>query len=258
MLHGFRIYAVVGIKGGVGKSLVAIALAKMYAKFGRVGLVDCDIDSSNIPGMLNIQQRMRPSKDKIHFVPIWVNENLKVVSLECMGLGRKRAAVTKEGKQHQQIIRDIIEMTVWGQTRTLIADMPAGSSDEFLGILDVFDHLDGIIAVAQPSTSEDFARVVDLCKYHGITLLGVVENMNGCLTECGVAPICPACMKEFAPLGKDVIKNICIEKQLDYFGGIPLTSEKIDFDHLPQSISESVNNMLKKIIVGEEVCLIPH
>ena len=257
MIPIVRVYAVIGIKGGVGKSLVSIALAKTLSKYGKIGLVDCDIDSSNIPGMLKIEERMRPAPDRIHFLPINVTDSLKVVSLECMGLGRKCAAVTKEGKQHQQIIKDIINMTFWGQTEILIADMPAGSSDEFLGIMSIFDHLDGVIAVAQPSTSEDFNRVVDLCKYHGLTMLGVVENMNGTLTECGVPAECPKCHKEFAPLGKDVILNICKEKQIDYFGGIPLTSEKIDFEQLPQSISKSIDNMLKKIIVGEEVWLKP-
>ena len=114
MIPTVRVYAVIGIKGGVGKSLVSIALAKELSKFAKVGLVDCDIDSSNIPGMLKIEQRMTPAPDRIHFLPINVTDSLKVVSLECMGLGRKCAAVTKEGKQHQQIIRDIIDMTCWG------------------------------------------------------------------------------------------------------------------------------------------------
>jgi len=254
MIPTVRVYAVLGIKGGVGKSLIAIALAKALSRYYNVGLVDCDIDSSNVPGMLDAKEGMKLSKDGVRFIPVWVTPKLKMVSLESIGFGRKRAAITKEGKQHQQIIRDLIEQTVWGRTQVLIADMPAGSSDEFLGVMSIFDHLDGCIAVAQPSTAEDFHRVIDLCKYYGINLMGVIENMNGTLTECGVPAACPVCHKEFSPLGKDVIRDICMQKGVTYLGGIPLTSGKLDLENYLEQIGYPIRNIMSKIIIGDEVC----
>jgi len=249
-----RVYTVIGIKGGVGKSLISIALARELSKFYKVGLVDCDIDSSNIPGMVEATEGMKLSRDGVRFIPVWLSENLKMVSLESMGFGRKKAAVTKEGKQHQQIIRDMIQETVWGRTEVLVADMPAGSSDEFLGIMSIFDHIDGCIAVAQPSTSEDFYRVVDLCKYHGIRLIGAVENMNGTMTECGIPAVCPKCQKEFNPLGRDIIKAICGAKGVPYLGSIPLTSQKIAYSNMPDCITVPVTHIVQKIRGEAQSC----
>lgn len=247
MIPIVRVYAVIGIKGGVGKSLISIALAREMSKYYNVGLVDCDIDSSNIPGMMKLDKGMKLSKDGVRFIPVWISDTLKMVSLESLGMGRKKAAVTKEGKQHQQIIRDMIQNTVWGKTEVLIADMPAGSSDEFLGVMSIFDHIDGCIAVAQPSTAEDFYRVIDLCKYHGIRLLGAVENMNGTMTECCVSAVCPVCQKEFNPLGKDVIRGICNKEGIPYWGSIPLLSDKIDFNELHPAIQMPIARIVYNI-----------
>lgn len=241
------IYAIIGIKGGVGKSLISINVATILSKFMKVGLVDCDIDSSNIPGMMNVTQPMTLAKDGVRFRPIWITPTLKMVSLESIGMGRKKAAITKEGKQHQQIIRDLVESTVWGRTEVIIADMPAGSSDEFLGLISIFPELSGAIAVAQPTTGEDLYRVIDMCKYHGIRLMGVVENMKGTVACCGEAAVCPKCGSIYNPLPGNAIGQICDLTKVRYYGSIPL-SDKIAVEKvIPKRFDMPIHRIVNDI-----------
>ena len=216
---------VMGVKGGTGKSMVAVNLALELARRGhKVGLVDIDIDSSNEGEILRVMDRTMTLDDDRNFVPVEV----KGIKLFSMGLFHREAdkAFTKTGEQNRQIVRDAIKHTAWGKLDYLILDAPAGSSDEIRAVIEAIETLDGAIITTQPTTVVDCQRALQVCSRFFIPVYGIIENMAYGMTECGERPICPKCRKEFDPFGKgDVVKRLAKRYGVLYLGQVPLISD---------------------------------
>ena len=120
------------IKGGCGKSLMAINIAHELAKEFNVGLLDADIDSPNIPGMLNMKEGMKQDKNRF-FIPVeWKPAGVKPIKVASVGLfaslDKYKGPVTmfKIGEETRQIIYDLVIRTSWKNIDYLVVDLPAG------------------------------------------------------------------------------------------------------------------------------------
>lgn len=169
--------AVYSGKGGVGKTSVAVNLAVLMAKRGaKVGLLDADIDCPNVLGVLKANSKPQFTDGQI--TPAEMH-GVKVVS---MGLFQENPeeAIIWRGPMVHNAINQFLEMTDWGDLDYLVVDMPPGTSDAPLTIMQML-QLEGFIIVTTPQELAllDAKRSTNMVRKMNLKVLGVVENMAG-------------------------------------------------------------------------------
>ena len=244
---------VLNTKGGTGKSMITINIAHQLSKDFKVGIADCDIDSSNIPSMLGIHKRVELSTTDRNFIPEKWN-GIKIMATGLLYEGT--ITMFKTGPENMQIIKDILRYTKWGNLDYLVIDSPAGSSDELRAISDVIgvDNIVGAVLVAHPSNVEDCIRVWTICTMTGIRMIGVIENMAGVICSvCGSKIICKECGNVIDPFGShnNGVKKFAEDLDIPYLGSIPLISFEKHNPILPENVDGPVREAVK-MIKGEE------
>lgn len=206
---------VTGGKGGTGKTLVSCNIAARLSLKGTVGVLDADIDSPNLPEVLGVSRIMEIDRLQ-NFVPVEVNPDLKIFSMNLVHEDSAKQGFSKSGDQNEQVIHDGLKYTSWGLLDWLIVDLPAGSSDEFRAILKRLNNIVGMVIVSLPNTITDLIRCVDLAGRHRIDVLGVVENMS--------RVICPHCQHTIPMYGSAVntqVVELSAQLGVPYMGHIP-------------------------------------
>ncbi len=173
-------------KGGVGKSTVSVNLAKALKMRGyKVGLMDADITGPNIPKLLGIEdQRMTPGEEGI--IPGDAN-GIKVASMALV-LSSKESAVVWRGPKKMAAIRQFIQDVDWGDLDFLLVDLPPGTSDEPLSVVQLIPDLTGAVIVTTPQEVSllDSRKAINMVKSMKVPILGIIENMSGlCCPHCG-------------------------------------------------------------------------
>lgn len=173
-------------KGGVGKSTVSVNLAKALKIRGyRVGLLDADITGPNIPKLLGIEdQRMERGPEGI--IPGNAG-GIKVASM-ALALSSKDSAVIWRGPMKMAAIKQFIQDVDWGDLDFLLVDLPPGTSDEPLSVVQLIPDLSGAVIVTMPQEVSllDSRKAVNMIKGMKVPVLGIVENMSGlCCPHCG-------------------------------------------------------------------------
>ena len=145
-------------KGGVGKSTVAAALSMALAKKGyKVGLLDCDLHGPSIPKILGVEGERLMAEDNM-IKPFQINENLKIISIGFI-LPDSDSPVIWRGPLKMKAIKQFLEETKWGKLDYFIVDLPPGTGDEPLSILQLISNIDGAIIVTTP---QDVALLLSL------------------------------------------------------------------------------------------------
>jgi len=172
-------------KGGVGKSTVAVNLAVALMLEGRrVGILDCDIHGPSVPKMLKLEGiQMRQGRDGI--LPAELG-GLKAMSIGFF-LDNRDDAVIWRGPMKQSAIRQFLSDVEWGELDYLVIDLPPGTGDEPLSLIQLIENPDGAVIVTTPQdvSTADVRRSISFCRQLGLPVLGVVENMSGF--------VCPHC-----------------------------------------------------------------
>jgi ATP-binding protein involved in chromosome partitioning len=170
-----NIICVASCKGGVGKSTIAINLAKDYAEKGfKVGLLDADIYGPSIPIMLDISNEKLEMQDG-KIIPT-IKDDIKIVS---MGFFVKNEdALMWRGAMITKMIHSFFDGVNWGELDLLVVDLPPGTGDVYISLLTSY-QVSGVLMVSSPHqvSIEELKKTTNLFKKFNIPMLGVVENM---------------------------------------------------------------------------------
>ena len=170
-----RIIAISSGKGGVGKSTVAVNIALALAAQGkRVGIMDADIYGPNLPLMLGVDAAPRVVDEKI--IPLEAY-GVKVISLGFL-IEKEQPAIWR-GPIVMKIITQFLRDVNWGQLDYFLVDMPPGTGDAQLSLVQA-TQIHGAIIVTTPQQVSvgDALRGVKMFERTGVPVLGIVENMS--------------------------------------------------------------------------------
>ncbi len=205
-------------KGGVGKSTVSVNLAFSLAAHGyRTGLMDLDIHGPNLPKMLGIEkQRLTTLGNMIE--PIQVTGNLSVVSMGFL-LPDIGTPVIWRGPMKMTAISQFLSEVDWGQLDFLVVDLPPGTGDEALSIIQLAPNVRGAIIVTTPQdvATMDALKAANFVEKLDIPVIGIVENMS--------TLICPHCHKDIDLFGSGGGKKIAEQLGVPFLGSIPFDPE---------------------------------
>ena len=209
--------AVISGKGGVGKSVVTVNLAVAFAlkgRNGRIGILDADIHGPCVPKIIGLKGR-RLQVGPPGIFPAIGPLGIKVVSMDFL-LPEQETPVIWRGPLKYQAIRQFLSDIVWGELDYLFIDLPPGTGDESLSVMQLLPEMNGVIIVTIPSevSQEVVKKAVSFAKHLRIPIIGIIENMSGF--------ICPKCGAEISIFKKGGGKRICKEMGIKFIGKIPL------------------------------------
>jgi len=206
-----RVIAISSGKGGVGKSTVAVNVAVALAKSGaRVGLMDADIYGPNVPRMMGVNSPPPVLNEKI--VPLEAH-GVKIISLGFL-IERDQPAIWR-GPIVMKITTQFLRDVAWGQLDYLIVDMPPGTGDAQLSLVQA-THVSGAVIVTTPQEVAvgDALRGAKMFQRVNVPVFGIVENMSW--LEC------PHCGKPTSIFGSGGGERLAKELQLPLLGQVPL------------------------------------
>ncbi|MSQ41010.1 MAG: ATP-binding protein [Dehalococcoidia bacterium] len=169
--------AVYSGKGGVGKTTIAVGIAVTLARQGfKVGIFDADIDCPNVTKLMGLTNRPEV-KDNRFYPP--EKHGVKVISMSFFQ-EREDEAIIWRGPMVHNAINQFLQMTEWGELDYLIVDLPPGTSDAPLTIMQTLP-LDGFIIVTTPQAlaKMDALRSLNMVRKMNLKVIGVVENFSG-------------------------------------------------------------------------------
>ena len=207
-----RIIAVGSGKGGVGKSTLSANLAVAMARAGRkVGLVDADIYGPSQPRLL-ATEGIRPDAHDKKLLPVHSPWGVPMLSMgQLIEPGR---AIAWRGPMAGNALSQLIDAH-WGDTELLIVDLPPGTGDVQLTMVQRFKP-DGAVIVSTPQDLAlmDAARAMQLFEQTGVPVIGLVENMAGYA--------CPHCGEVSDPFGQGGVETAARTMGQAFLGRIPL------------------------------------
>jgi len=208
-----QVVAVSSTKGGVGKSTVAVNLALALAAGGqrRVGLMDADVYGPSLPIMLGTDARPEVGPDKrIH--------PLERYGLKLMSMGfflDQKSPVIWRGPIVMGIVRQFLRDVAWGELDFLIVDLPPGTGDAPLTLVQQVPLAGGVIVTTPQDVAVlDVGRGMAMFAQVSTPVLGVVENMSGYL--------CPRCGTEDPIFGRGGAEALAARFGVPVLARIPL------------------------------------
>ncbi|MBQ0772240.1 Mrp/NBP35 family ATP-binding protein [Parasphingorhabdus sp.] len=210
-----RLIAVASGKGGVGKSTLSANLAIAMQLMGRkVGMVDADIYGPSQPRLLHCEGR-RPEAEGKQLIPVPNEYDVPVLS---MGhLAKPGQAIAWRGPMAGKALEQLIDAH-WGDVEELIVDMPPGTGDVQLSMMQNHKPVGAVIvSTPQDLALMDATRAVDLFNQAKIPIIGMVENMSGYQ--------CPHCGELSDPFGAGGAEAAAKTMGMPFLGRIPLDIE---------------------------------
>ncbi len=211
------VIAVAAGKGGVGKSTVAVNLALALKKKGyNVGVLDADIYGPSLSKMLPTQTTLQNSFLNPDMLVPFESFGIKTMSLSYLRAQDDPMAV--RAPIANGIILQFLLQVQWGELDYLIVDMPPGTGDIQLTIMQKIS-LSGALIVTTPQAvaTADVRKAIHMFHHMNVPILGLVENMSHFIE--------PISKITYYPLGKGGGEKISKEFGIPFIGEIPLDSQ---------------------------------
>jgi Mrp family chromosome partitioning ATPase len=173
-----RVIAVMSGKGGVGKSLVTgLLAAALHHASHRVGILDADITGPSIPKLFGVHGPLKGGEAGIE--PALSRTGIKLMSINFL-LPDEGEAVIWRGPMISGAIKQFWGDVQWGVLNTLLVDLPPGTSDAALTVMQSLP-ISGILMVTTPQSLANMVvrKAVKMAQAINVPILGVIENMAG-------------------------------------------------------------------------------
>ncbi len=210
------VVAVMSGKGGVGKSTVAALLAAGLRRKGlRVGVLDADITGPSIPLLFGVHEP--PAMGAIGIMPPISRGGVKIMSINLM-LRDEGQAVIWRGPLITSAIQQFWSDVFWGDLDVLVVDMPPGTSDAALTVMQNLP-VSGIILVTSPQDLAEMvvSKAANMAKQMKTPIWGIVENMS--------YVICPHCGERIDIFGKGKTEALAAKFNTAFLGQLPIDPE---------------------------------
>jgi Mrp family chromosome partitioning ATPase len=201
-------------KGGVGKSTVSVNLARALQLEGfKVGILDADITGPNIPKLLGIEDQSLVMGDE-GIRPADAG-GIKAASMALV-LSSTDSPVVWRGPMKMAAIKQFIQDVDWGKLDFLIIDLPPGTSDEPLSVVQLIPDLAGAIIVTTPQEVSllDSRKAVNMVRAMKLPVIGIIENMAGLM--------CPHCHQRIDIFQSGGGERMAEEMNVRFLGSIPI------------------------------------
>ena len=201
-------------KGGVGKTTVAVNLSLALTQLGhKVGLLDADVYGPNVPLMMGIRDTPHAIGDRIQPLEQY---GLKVMSMGFLNPGDK--PLIWRGPMLNSVIQQFLRGVDWGGVDYLIIDLPPGTGDVQLTLIQTAP-VTGAVIVTTPSevSLEDARKAILMFEQVRVPVLGVVENMS--------YMIAPKSKERIDVFGEGGGRRTAEEMHVPFLGELPLEPE---------------------------------
>ena len=207
-----NIIAVSSGKGGVGKSTISVNLAGALANMGaRVGLFDADIYGPDVPRMVGSTERPKATADEQLVPP--EQYGIKLMSMAFL-VGEDDPVIWR-GPMVHKVLTQLWEDVAWGELDYLVIDLPPGTGDTQLTMLQTIPVTGAIIVTTpQQVAIDDARRGLEMFGRHDTVVLGIVENMR--------TFHCPDCGSAHDIFGTGGGEALAEDANLPFLGSIPL------------------------------------
>ena len=236
--------AIVSGKGGVGKSTIAASLAVSLSMMGyKVGVLDADVSGPNIPHLLGVEgHKLMGSEEGIE--PAVSRNGVKVVSSE-MVLEKSDTPMLWRGPMRTTLVRQFVADVNWGSLDYLLVDLPPGTGDEPMSVMQMIP-LDGVIIVSTSSNLSvlDVSKIINMAKNLEVPILGLIENMSYLA--------CPDCNKKIRLFGESKVEKLAKKYGVPMLGEVPLDPLNAGIDELPAEGKSLIIDAVR-VIAGDIV-----
>jgi ATP-binding protein involved in chromosome partitioning len=243
--------AVISGKGGVGKSTVTVNLGMAFAMHGyvnSVGILDADIHGPCVPKMLGLHGQ-KLQANPIGVFPVVGPLGIKVVSMDFL-LSSDEAPVIWRGPLKMKAIQQFLSDIMWGELEFLLIDLPPGTGDEPLSVIQLIPDMDGVIIVTIPSEVSQVVvkKAVTFARQLGVPVIGIIENMSGF--------VCPKCGTETNIFKVGGGRKIADDLSVPFLGSIPIDPEicrdsdngmPFITEHMDSPATKAFSEIVKKI-----------
>lgn len=206
--------AVASGKGGVGKSTVAVNLAVALAHDGaKVGLIDSDIYGPSAPLMMGLTTKPKVVDKKL--IPL-ENYGVKVMSIGF--LVDPMQAIIWRGPMASGAVKQFISDVVWGELDYMIFDLPPGTGDVQLTLVQSIP-LTGAVIVTTPQdiSLADARKGLKMFERVDVSILGIVENMS--------YYVCPHCGHRDEIFSYGGGRKTAVDMGVPFLGEIPIFTD---------------------------------